>query len=379
MSTDLHPQGNGGRLVALRELFGLRLVDLSEKLEVGAPFLSRVEKGHRPLPEEVMLRAAARYDLPISFFAVTPPAMDESIQTFKKSSKATVRDEKRISRLHKEATRVFRTVSEGTHYRTAELPAGDDFDPSDVEQLATIMRTAMGLAPSMPVRNSIRALERLGVGVIDALDESNLERTRQDHAGISMPHVSATRPLIAMATPLEGAEKRFTVMHELGHLLLDREITAPVMKRRDMVEKRADRFARAVLLPADAMKRHISPSLNLHGYLRVKADFGARVDVIIKRGAELGLIDEHRARSLYIQRSSAGWTRDEPVEVADERPLLFRQGLVKNYGPDPVAQAAHEVGTGADWIRRWAAIEQAPQVDTAPVIDLAARRAKRTT
>ena len=191
-----------------------------------------------------------------------------------------------------------------------------------------------------------------------------------------MPHVSLSRPLIAVVTALEGAEKRFTVMNELGHLILDRGISSPVIRRRDVVEKRADRFARAMLLPAEDMTVRISPTLNLHGYLRIKSDFGVRVDMIVKRGEELGLLDAHRAKSLYIQRSSSGWSLNEPVEVANETPILLQQGLIKHYGPDPAPPAAVDFGTGVDWIRRWATLDKSP-TRAAPVIDLAARRLQR--
>jgi Zn-dependent peptidase ImmA (M78 family) len=376
MPTDLHDQGDGRRLVALRDLFGLRLADLSEALGVGSPFLSRVEQGHKPLPEEVMLRAAATYDLPLSFFTVAPSQMDGAIQTFKKSSKATIRDEKRVTRQHKEATRLFQTTSERSGYRPVAFPSSDDLDEEDVEAVALEIRTHLGLDQYEPVLNAIRSVERRGVGVIDNLDD--LERARGDHAGISMPHRESKRPLIAIVTPLESAEKRFTVMHELGHLVLDADIASPVMRRRDAVEKRADRFARAVLLPAPAMKDNISPSLNLHGYLRIKAEFGVRVDMIVKRGEELGLLDARRAKSLYIQRSSAGWGKKEPVEVNDERPVLLKQSLIKAYGSEPADASAADVGVASRWVRRWAYLPAKDDAITeASVIDLSAMRVAR--
>ena len=376
MATELYPEGFGARLIALRELFGLRLADLSETLEVGAPFLSRVEQGHKQLPEEVMLRAAAKFDLPLSFFTVTASQMDEAVQTFRKTSKATIRDEKRVTRQHKEAARLFRTVSERSGYHSIDFPSSDDYEEGDVEALALLMRNHLGLDPEEPVLNAIRSVERRGVGVIDNLDD--LDRARGDHTGISMPHRDAVRPLVAIVTPLEGAEKRFTVMHELGHLVMDTRIDSPVTRRRHVVEKRADRFARAILLPAAAMKRCISPSLNLHGYLRIKATYGVRVDMIVKRGEELGLLDSHRAKSLYIQRSSAGWGKVEPVEVNDERPLLLKQALTKSYGAESALRAAAEVGVAPRWVRRWTySPEPVGITSKAAVIDLASRRAAR--
>lgn len=377
MSTDLHAQGFGGRLVVLRELFGLRLADLSETLEVGAPFLSRVEQGHKQLPADVMLRAAAMYELPLTFFTIATPQIDDAVQTFKKTAKATIRDEKRVTRQHKEATRLFRTVSERSGYPATDFPSSDDYDVDDIEALALIMRDHLGLDQEEPVLNAIRSVERSGVGVIDNLDD--LQRARGDHTGISMPHRDAVRPLIAIVTPLEGAEKRFTVMHELGHLVMDAGIDSPVARRRDAVEKRADRFARAMLLPSDAMAGHISPSMNLHAYLRIKATFGVRVDMIIKRGEELGLLDSHRAKSLYIQRSSAAWGKAEPVEVNSERPLLLKQALVKSFGAHPAHLSSVDVGVASRWVRRWAYLPESTDIKShAAVIDLSARRSART-
>ncbi len=374
MPTELHPEGNGERLGALRELFELRLSDLADVVGVGTSFLSKVENGFKPLPGEVMLKAAAHFDLPLSFFTVVPPVYEQGIQTHKKSSKATARDEKRVTRLHKEALRAFRVVSDETNYKEAAFPTNADVDLEDAELAARVMREAMGVDRDGPIGNSLRTLERHGVGVIDALDLGVLERARQDHVGISMPHPEATRPLVAVVTSLvDGAEQRFTVMHELGHLVMDRGIVAPVERRRDNVEKRADRFARSMLLPAGDMREMLTPSMNLHAYLRVKAEYGVGVDMIVKRAEELGLIDAHRAKSLYIQRSSAGWSKSEPVEVGREEPVLFRQGLLRKFGHDDPARAASEqVGTAARWLRRWAGLGEL-EAEDANVIRLTPR------
>jgi Zn-dependent peptidase ImmA (M78 family) len=55
-------------------------------------------------------------------------------------------------------------------------------------------------------------------------------------------------------------------------------------------EKRAFRFAGALLLPADAARERISETLTLHGYLRVKADYGLSVSALVYRAEDLGLI-----------------------------------------------------------------------------------------
>jgi Zn-dependent peptidase ImmA (M78 family) len=135
-------------------------------------------------------------------------------------------------------------------------------------------------------------------------------------------------------------------------------------------EKRAFRFAGALLLPADAARERISETLTLHGYLRVKADYGLSVSALIHRAEDLGLITGPRARSLYIQWSSQGWRNNEPVSVADERPLLLGQALERSRGRSYAAKASHELGVPAELISLWAGAPDRSDDELAPVVPL---------
>lgn len=381
MTSEQSPRTNGMRLTALRDLFNLTQTGLSERLEVNQSFLSRIEKGERPLPDDLMVRACFAYRLPQSFFEVSVSDADLLVQTFWKNSKATARDEARIKRLHREATRLFQMASERSGFHPAKLPNPDDHG-GNVEHVASVTRILMGLQPGTALLNSTRALERLGIGVVSNLDHIDLERA--DHKGISMPHARTGRPLIALIGELNGSEQRFAALHELGHLLFDQGLTVPIRTRRDPKEERAHRFARAVLLPLEVMPDLISESLNLSGYLKIKAQFGASVATIIKRGQDLSLISEPRARSLFIQWSTQGWRHNEPVEVATEKPTLLRQAILHVYGGSGVVLAAKDSGVPEDLIRQWTGIESNTimtntSVGSASVIDLNAHRLNRST
>lgn len=143
------------------------------------------------------------------------------------------------------------------------------------------------------------------------------------------------------------------------------------------IEKRAFKFGSAVLLPEQVVRERVSDTLTLHGYLPIKADYGISVGAIIIRARDLGVISADRARSLQIQLSSQGWRREEPVPVADERPVLLRQAIQKGYTLAAIPRLAHDVGTGADWIGHWADVPVTLQNEAAPVVDLAVERARR--
>lgn len=319
----------------------------------------------------MLLDASREFSLPAAFFEVRPSPLDSGHVTFRKTARASVRDEDRVTALYDEAARLFRTVSEASGYRTAQLPDPADHR-HDPEILAAAMREAAGLGPEDPVLNATRALERFGVGVIDNLDR--IEQGSTEHTGISRPSSLNNRPLVALVAELPGAVKRLTLLHEVCHLILDRDLPGPITSRRSIEEQRAFRFAGAFLLPEVVVRRRVSDSLTLHGYLPIKADYGISVGAIVRRAHELGVIGAARYRSLNIQLSSQGWRTHEPVVVADEKPLLLSQALRKVYGQQATAKSAHEIGVSPHWIHQWTHTHtEPPAPEPAKVIRLAER------
>ena len=63
------------------------------------------------------------------------------------------------------------------------------------------------------------------------------------------------------------------------------------------------------------IRQRVTENLLLHGYMRIKADYGISIAAIIRRAKDLGVITAARYRSLSIQISSQGWRLNEPVEV----------------------------------------------------------------
>lgn len=328
------PTLRGSRLVTLRHLEGLTQTDLAGELGVTQSFLSQVEKGTKPLPVDLARSVADRYDLPVEFFSVPPDVTEAGFATFRKSSKASVRDENLVVATYGEAARLFRIASETSGYQTADLQGAVS---EDVEESAANLRSMLKLGPADPIANATRAAERLGVGVIHGLVP--IERHSGMHDGISRPNTLTDRPLIATVGDQPPAVSRMTLMHELGHLLYDRERTVAIRGTRSPEERRAFRFGGAMLIPASVVRSRITETLTLHGYLRVKADYGITVAALIVRACDLGVISAQRKRSLFIQLSSQGWRRAEPVPVASEKPLLMKQATERGIEADAGAVA----------------------------------------
>jgi len=362
---------NGQRLTAIRHIFGLTQMTLAKQLDVTQSFLSQVERGIRPVPHSLVVQASSEYGLPIAFFSVQPTPLEAGPITFRKTSRSSAKDEERVSELYNEAARLFRIVSAESGYVTADLPDPSEFR-DDPEEVAIAMRRAVGLGDDDPVLNATRTLERFGIGVVDRLDERGHEG---GHTGISRPSRLNDRPLVALANDIPGAVKRLTLLHEAYHLIADRDLAGPITSTRSPEEQRAFHFAGAFLLPERVVRRRVSETLNLHGYLPIKADYGTSVGAIIRRARDLRVISNERYRSLSIQLSSAGWRTNEPVEVADEKPLLLGQALRKAFGNQAVARASHVVGSAPEWILCWThGVDAAAAARPTNVVDLSERR-----
>jgi len=347
---------------------------LAQRLHVTQSFLSQVEHGDRPVPESLVLAASQDFGLPVAFFFVQPTPLESGPVTFRKTSRASAKDEARVVGLYDEAARLFRTVSVESGFVSADLPDPSKFH-DDPEEVAIALRRAAGLADDDPVLNATRCLERMGIGVVDHLDDPAAGSTPA-HTGVSRPSRLNDRPLVALAAVVPGAVKRLTILHEGYHLIADRDLLGPIASTRSHEEQRAFEFASAFLLPDKVLRSRVSESLNLHGFLPIKADYGISVGAIIRRAKNRGVISTDRYRSLNIQLSSSGWKTNEPVEVADEKPLLFGQALTKAFGSQSVARASHVVGVAPAWIHRWTNAPASEPSTSTPgrVIDMFERR-----
>lgn len=359
----------GARLAVLRNMEGLSQTGLAQAMGVTQGFISKIESGVQPLPANFASSLVSQYDLPLKFFEVPPSLATQSPATFRKSSRATVHEERRVAAHFDEAARLFHQASEASGYRVADLSSLFD---SEVSAAAQNVRTAFGVSSIAPVLNVVRSVERLGVGVVT--DLVTIPNGVAQHSGISRPNRELDRPLIATIGDLPPAVARMTILHELGHLIFDRDRLIPITKRQAPEEKRAFRFAASVLIPDVIVRQQISETLTLQGFLPLKAKYGISVAALIVQAAALKAISPQRQRSLFIQLSSLGWRRHEPVPVAKETPILLRQASERGISPD-ARVIAEQTGVKRDLVLKWTGIPPTGQQSgLADIIELRPRR-----
>lgn len=172
-----------------------------------------------------------------------------------------------------------------------------------VEQVAERVRERWGLGAA-PVRDLTALLEERGILVIvTAVDVEEKFDGLQATAG--------GQPLIVIAADWPGDRQRFTLAHELGHLLLRGRIRSRVLDE----EKACNRFAGAFLLPAAAVRERLGgrcEKLTRAELLRLKQEYGLSMAGCVYRAADLGIIDAAHCRELFRMFSIRGWRKKEP-------------------------------------------------------------------
>lgn len=297
--------------------------DFASELGIGQAQLSQIERGERTLTATNMVAAKLRFGVPLDFFEA-PPITYSSTDLNYRTRKLTVR-ERELANVTFGLTEQAVRERAGTSNNVASLglaPTNEMRPQREIEAIAAAARQMIGIRPHKPINNVTRCLERLGI-LVTGLAMPSVSKQID---GISTPYRDERPYVITLDLDKPGDRLRFSGAHELGHILLhtDRRPASSAAR-----ENEADAFASAFLLPREPLLDELAPSLTLAGYSRIKANWGASIQAIIRRALDLGVIDQSRYRSLHIQLSSRGWRTDEPVDIPRERPAIPTPELVR--------------------------------------------------
>lgn len=181
------------------------------------------------------------------------------------------------------------------------------------ELIAQAVRTRWELERG-PIPNLVEVLERAGVLVIPCDFGAN----EVDAVGMRLQGMP---PLIFMNSAAPTDRVRFTVAHELAHIIMHASPT------NDM-EKEADRFAAEFLMPEHDIRPQLL-NVSLATLSILKRVWRVSMAALLKRARDLRAISVKRATAIWKQMSALGFRKREPAELdlAPEQPRLLREML----------------------------------------------------
>jgi Zn-dependent peptidase ImmA (M78 family)/transcriptional regulator with XRE-family HTH domain len=341
----------GGRVRALRELFGYTQKALSADIGISQARLSKIENGLALADHDLLERIAEVADVPMTFLLADPVGITEGSLRFRKTSTARRGETKQISQLFIETYRVCCELAGQARLTPPALPTAtaDIVDSPEIELLADATRSVLGVPEGQPVSHVTRTCERAGIFVVPLhLPNAQLDEGVIGHSGVSGWRAPWDPAVIGFLPSMPGDRLRHTIAHELGHLVLHQ-----ARRPSKAVEQEAHRFAGAFLMPRHRAEEVFTTAqpLTLGRLQAMKAGWGMAIQALIMRAWHLGLIDEERRTSLFRQLSARGWRTAEPIKVHAERPLLFHKLLAIRYGtPLDWRSARDELGLSGEML-----------------------------
>jgi Zn-dependent peptidase ImmA (M78 family)/transcriptional regulator with XRE-family HTH domain len=320
------------RLRQAREIRGLTQTALARQVHVHPSAIAQLETGRmQPSPELLDALSGATGFPPVFFMRPSRPPLPLGSLRFRARAAMTARQRRQACWYAQTLYELMASLAAQTEYPAPRLPrlAGDPVTA------AAVTRQVLGLPLDRPIGPLIRTLERHGVWVLAI----PVPLPRRD-ACSTWAGGDGARPIIVVAATPAGDRRRFSVAHELGHLVLHHTPEgAP-----HALEQQADAFAEAFLLPEAAMRAALVPPITLTTLADVKVRWGVSLQALIRRAHTLDLLTPSQYRSLHAQLGARGWRTREPIAVPVERPRALRQLAELLYGrPLETPRLAHEL------------------------------------
>jgi len=298
-------QINNGLLRLARQRNGFTQGEAALRLGVPQVTLSRYENAVAVPPDEFILKAASVYDLPETFFEQPDQVFGAPVSVhpmWRKKQDVTAREMDRIvAEINLRAMHIRRMLDAVEYSPQSNIPRLDPEDfGGDIERIAGLVR-AHWLLPSGPIENLTAAVEKAGAVVV----HSSLGGSTVSGVTISAPGLL---PMIILNEEQPADRARFTLAHELGHLVMHR-FPSPDM------EAEANDFASALLMPKADVTIALRGKLDLRRLAALKPEWRVSMQALLYRAQSLGLIGKQQAGWLWRQFSAGRMRLREPVET----------------------------------------------------------------
>ena len=310
------------RLTQARFAAGLSKAKLANLVGVTPAAIGQYESQSSTPRRDLLPLLARELHVPVEYFATGRPIgrVDGSQAHFRSLRSTSARDRAKAIAFIEQVWELTFALEKKVRFPEVDLPPIDR-GHADPISAAHALRARWGLGVK-PVKHLVALAESHGI-VVSLLTMANADVARV--GAFSTSHLA--RPVVVI-TP-ERAKSvfvyRFTVAHELGHLLLHGEV-APGDKQQ---EREADQFAAEFLTPRSQIVNLLPRRVNLSRLDELSRYWGVSVDSLLLRMKETGTVSDASVRRGYQklnQLRSSGLETQEPVNAyPGEMPSLLAQ------------------------------------------------------
>lgn len=296
-----------------REARGLTQNQLAIKLDISQGKISKLEDGLLTnMPDSFIDHLSKELNFPPSFFKQVGSSRAACASFYRKKSALPMRILNQCDALMNIVRLQIEKLLQASDIEKKELPHldPDEFDGGP-EEIAQRIRTLWKL-PRGAIKDVTQVVEDAGCIVV------RFDFGTKKLDGLSIWTESGV-PVIFLNPTFPSARTRFTLAHELGHIVMHR-IPTPDM------EEQAMRFAGEFLMPENEIKSQFYPT-TIDRLARLKLAWKVSMQALLMRAEQVGVLSERYSRYLWMQMGKFGYRTKEPhdEQIQSEYPTLFNE------------------------------------------------------
>lgn len=324
---------NGEKLRIARHLAGYSTTDLAKELGVSKQSLSQYENGAELKPE-VYFKILTILNCEKDFLEI--PLKDQLIikNTFFRASANANAAERRYQETKTTILgQLYAFLSKYLNFPKLNLPSFDE--SMTIEDKALELRRFWNLGDK-PILNMIKCLENNGI-IVSTFNSSNTEEKNKIDGYTQQFTVVNNNELVNLFCVVVENDKRslsrknFSLAHELGHIILHRhdDYMEKTKLEQAVIEKEANDFAAAFLMPRDRFLEDLKYVRNLDSFVNLKHKWYVSIGAMMIRAKELKHITEQEYLRLIKNYSYRQYRLQEPLDdvFTTYRPQLFKQSF----------------------------------------------------
>lgn len=327
----------GARIRQARLAAGFALRELAARCGVSAMAISKYERGAISPSSEVLLALSKALGVRIEYFFREHAVALKEV-AYRKHADLPEKGKRRILADALDQLERWLALEEfiPTHWSIEfQMPSGL---PARIESLDQIEAAASAVRATWKLGNSaipdlIDTLELHGIKVFTTAIDGG-----EKFDGLSANANGKPVIIVAGGGHSPGDRQRFTLAHELGHLVLRGRLARAVDE-----EKACHRFAGAFLVPKDSMLRLLGRErtwIEPRELQLLKEEWGLSMAGLMLRARDLAILSRATASQLWKLFEANGWDRREPDPQYDrEKSRGFEQLVYRALAEDRIGES----------------------------------------
>ncbi|MFW5794767.1 MAG: helix-turn-helix domain-containing protein [Bacillota bacterium] len=337
------------KLRELQDEYDLNQSEMGEIIGVTRQTFARYLNGERLMDSGKLYKLAKYFNKNIDYFLTDKTKIDEMAFMFRADDPENNFDKKLKDKIA-DKFRLYHDIIELSDdplkdYLPEEYNLKIEGDQLSSKEKAAIEKIAE------KQRRYIGVDDALNINVFTLFEENNINIIAREIDNLNLDAVSAYSKdkgafiFINDSRDIPEERKIFTVVHELGHLILHRDEYSEDINNlkysnsriKNIREKAADYFAMSFLIPKKVLKNY---SYYFDGYIDLdliiekKQEFGVSAAALIVTLKEYGYIDNRILESLFKKLRNAGYDKKEPeprdyIKKNEKIQALFRKLIIK--------------------------------------------------